>query len=278
MAQSIQELDHRVNAVRRLCEDVYESYNTPEYISPDPLELVLEYPDPADRELAALICSSLALGRVELILEACRSVLSRFARLREELEEASFAELQERFSGFVYRFFKRDEIASFLFALGETLRREGSLERCFREGMRNGGVDGTLVPALSRFRDTLIERCPRDPGILLPDPSKGGATKRLHLFLRWQVRRDAVDPGGWSGVDARRLVVPMDTHMYRMASLFGSTTRKSVDLKTALEVTAFFRRFAPEDPVRYDFSLTRFGIHPLLRGEYPRVAKAVEIW
>ena len=33
-------------------------------------------------------------------------------------------------------------------------------------------------------------------------------------------------------------------------------------MKPALEITAAFRRFAPDDPVRYDFALTRLGIRP----------------
>jgi hypothetical protein len=31
-------------------------------------------------------------------------------------------------------------------------------------------------------------------------------------------------------------------------------------LRTAIEITEAFRKISPEDPVRYDFVLTRFGI------------------
>jgi hypothetical protein len=31
-------------------------------------------------------------------------------------------------------------------------------------------------------------------------------------------------------------------------------------LKTAVEITESFRKINPDDPVKYDFSLTRFGI------------------
>jgi hypothetical protein len=30
----------------------------------------------------------------------------------------------------------------------------------------------------------------------------------------------------------------------------------------AIEVTQAFAKLCPDDPVRYDFALTRFGIHP----------------
>ncbi|MBN2565203.1 MAG: DUF2400 family protein, partial [Candidatus Eisenbacteria bacterium] len=40
----------------------------------------------------------------------------------------------------------------------------------------------------------------------------------------------------------------------------GLTERKQADLRTALEITEGFRRIRPDDPVRYDFALTRLGI------------------
>jgi hypothetical protein len=41
------------------------------------------------------------------------------------------------------------------------------------------------------------------------------------------------------------------------------TNRKQANLATVLEVTEAFRRVCPEDPVKYDFALTRLG----MRGE-----------
>jgi uncharacterized protein (TIGR02757 family) len=71
------------------------------------------------------------------------------------------------------------------------------------------------------------------------------------------VRRDAVDPGGWTGLDPSRLVVPMDTHMASVCSRrLGFIPAPKADLRAALAVTAAFRLYAPEDPVRYDFALT----------------------
>src|SRR5207237_6262870 len=46
-----------------------------------------------------------------------------------------------------------------------------------------------------------------------PRPSAGSGCKRLNLFLRWMVRRDALDLGVWTRVSPARLVVPLDTHV-----------------------------------------------------------------
>ena len=76
------------------------------------------------------------------------------------------------------------------------------------------------------------------------------------------VRRDRVDPGCWADVGAHRLVVPVDTHMHRIGLALNLTRRRQAGQRVALEMTAAFRRFCPEDPVRYDFALTRLGIRP----------------
>lgn len=100
------------------------------------------------------------------------------------------------------------------------------------------------------------------PPNLLPDPLDGSAAKRTFLYLRWMIRRDAVDPGPWTKGEPSRLVVPLDTHMAAACRRLGILRRATVDLKAAREVTAYFRGIEPSDPVRFDFSLTRPGIRP----------------
>ena len=74
------------------------------------------------------------------------------------------------------------------------------------------------------------------------------------------MRSDEVDPGGWEDVPVSKLIVPVDTHMYKICQLLGFTTRKYADIRAATEITKAFRAIAPANPVRYDFSLTRLGI------------------
>jgi hypothetical protein len=45
-----------------------------------------------------------------------------------------------------------------------------------------------------------------------------------------------------------------------MAAAMGATARRQADRRTAIEVTRAFAEIAPDDPVRYDFCLTRLGI------------------
>jgi uncharacterized protein (TIGR02757 family) len=74
------------------------------------------------------------------------------------------------------------------------------------------------------------------------------------------VRRDAVDPGGWDGVDPALLVVPVDAHMLRVGRALGLTARRTAGMNTALDITSALRAVRPDDPVRFDFALTHMSL------------------
>jgi uncharacterized protein (TIGR02757 family) len=69
-----------------------------------------------------------------------------------------------------------------------------------------------------------------------------------------------VDPGGWEDIPASKLIVPVDIHMHRVGLSLGMTKRKQANMVTAKEITEGFRQICPEDPVKYDFALTRLGM------------------
>src|SRR5207249_4061200 len=103
---------------------------------------------------------------------------------------------------------------------------------------------------------------PRRLGVcyFFPRPSAGSGCKRLNLFLRWMVRRDALDLGVWSRVAPSKLVVPLDTHVIRVGRCLGLTRYASPGWAMALDITAALRRFDLDDPVKYDFALCHLGM------------------
>jgi len=186
-------------------------------------------------------------------------VLSRIKNPADFVRRENIRGMRKIFKGFIHRFADGDNLAAMLAGAGAVAREYGSLgkayEKCFAAGKKDADA------ALGLFVDELLDGAGGEAGHLLPHPKKGSACKRLHLFLRWMVRRDAVDPGGWEGVRPADLVVPIDVHMHRIARTLGLTARKSADAAAAREITDAFRVISPNDPVKYDFALTRFGIH-----------------
>lgn len=238
-------------------DNIYNTYNAPSYIHPDPLEYVMRYTSIEDREIAGIIASCLSFGRVSQILLTLSRVFDMMGPSpRSYVEHGSQQSFTKDYKGFVYRFVRENHVVDLLLGLTRMIDTYGTVESCFVSGMSHD--DETVVPAMGRFVHHLVEGL--DPGYLVARPDKGSAMKRMNLFLRWMVRQDAVDPGGWEQVDRSMLVVPLDTHMHRMSKKLGLTKRNQADMRTALEITEAFRRFSPDDPVKYDFSLTRFGI------------------
>jgi uncharacterized protein (TIGR02757 family) len=246
-----------IASAQDLCE-LYEKYNHREFVHPDPLELLYDYPDLRDREIVGLIASSLAYGAVRQILKSVSSVLNRLESPYEFLRTARRESLLASFKDFKHRFTTGEELATMLWAIGLVLEKHGSLESCFLAGL--DPEHETITPALTNFVRELSKPFNGRPRSLLPSPALGSACKRLNLFLRWMVRNDAVDPGGWHHVPQTKLIVPLDVHMHRISRQLGLTTRRQANLRTAYEITAAFREIEPEDPIRYDFVLTRLGI------------------
>jgi len=246
-------------------DSLYRAYNRRSYVHPDPLEFLYRYPDPRDQEIAGLVAACLAYGRVAQILASvgrALEVMGDPGSPRRFLESASELRIARLYGGFVHRFTTGRELAALLVGVKRAIAAHGSLEALFALGMR--ARDRTVLPALSLFVERLralaggARACPS----LLSSPADGSACKRLNLFLRWMARRDAVDPGPWRTVPRSKLVVPLDTHLFRIAGKLGLTSRGQPDLKTAIEITRGFAEIRPRDPVRYDFCLTRLGINP----------------
>lgn len=87
------------------------------------------------------------------------------------------------------------------------------------------------------------------------------ACKRINMLLRWMVRKNSpVDIGLWD-IDPSKLIIPLDTHVHRMALKLGLTQRKQADMRTALEITDAMREIWPEDPVKGDFALFGYGVN-----------------
>lgn len=231
-------------------------------IEPDPLQLVLRYDDPLDQETAGLIAAAFAYGRAGIIVANIGAVLAKMTPSPYRyLASFDRREATRRFAGFAHRFHKTPELVAFLECLAIAIRNHGSLgalfEKCY--GPDDPDISKSLVRFTTQLRST-VHRQPATLRYLLTSPSDGSACKRMNLFLRWMVRRTPPDLGLWTFVDPAKLLMPVDTHVHRIATFLGLNDRKSADWKAARAMTDRLARFDPADPVRYDFALCRLGI------------------
>lgn len=243
--------------LRAFLEGLYYVYARRELINPDPLYFLYNYEDVRDLEVAGLIASSLAYGRVGQIMKSVDKVLGCLTREPHKflLENEKFEVIPEDFR---HRFTTSYDMNNFLWNISGILREYASIENFLNVCLKSSNWN--LFFALDEFVDKLSLNKAEGGFSLVTRPSAGSACKRLFLFLKWLVRRDEVDPGGWTILKPSELVVPLDTHMHKISIELGLTVRRSGDLKCAIEITDKFREICPEDPVKYDFVLTRFGI------------------
>ncbi len=255
----------------------------------DPVEFPHRYTDPRDIEVVALLSASLAYGRADLFKPKIESVLAKLGnRPANRLKSIEAAQLRPVLDGFVYRFNLPADVGVLLMGMGACLREHGSLEETFLEARRHSPDNRA---ALSTFARTVRDAAPRAEIVRELGKTRGldhllpvgaGAAKRLSLYLRWMVRGpDAVDFGIWTRVKPAELVIPLDTHIARLSTWLGLTSRQTQGWAMAEEITESLRQLEPDDPVRYDFSLCHFGmsgacpVHPVkencrkcpLRGE-----------
>jgi uncharacterized protein (TIGR02757 family) len=250
----------------------------------DPLVFAHRFRDPADREVAAFLAASLAFGRVASIQASVARVLAELgpkpAKFLDAWDERPIPGLKR----FVHRWVTGRDLEDLLRMVKRARQAHGSLGALFAKGDREeeedflegeegragaaGAADADYVAALSHFHRNLLSFSRRTTApsrglrFLLPSPAAGSACKRAHLFLRWMIRTEGFDLGLWTGgrFTPARLLLPMDVHVHRISRRIGLTRRKTADLAASREATGWLRLLNPEDPVAYDWPLSRLGI------------------
>ncbi|AJE04273.1 TIGR02757 family protein [Geobacter pickeringii] len=257
--------------LKTVLDNLYASRSS-RHLANDPLSFCHRYRTAEDREIAALVASSLAYGNVKIIL---RSLAAVFAVMgdspRRFVETFEPAEGLQLFAGFKHRFNDGRDLCA-LFLAARTMIEEADTLGDYFLGCYDPLADD-ITPALTEYSARILafDYAPVFGTPVIPDdsyfpfffpsPAAGSACKRLCMFLRWVVRpADGIDLGLWKEVSPAKLVIPVDTHIHRIGRNLGLTARRQADWRTAREITAALRRLDPADPVKYDFALCHLGI------------------
>lgn len=217
----------------------------------DPIIVARKYND----ETIALICALFAYGNVKQIVGFLES-------LDFSLLEKSDKTIEQSLQNHYYRFQTNEDVVALFLAL-KRLKNTTKLEELFVSGyaQNNNVIEG--INAIIKKLHELCDHNSRGYTFLLgkvTNKTKGaGALKRWMMWLRWMVRKDAIDLGLWSRVDKKDLIMPLDTHTFKVSRKLGLLARKTYDLQAAIELTNALKEFDKEDPLKYDFALYRLG-------------------
>jgi uncharacterized protein (TIGR02757 family) len=213
----------------------------------DPVSFVHRYRAARDKEIAGFLASQFAYGNIKAMKQF-------MARLFDAMGVSPYAFIKKgdfsSVSRLYYRFQKGEEIVDLFEMLRRIVSDYGSMG-----AMLESDYDGTIREMVWRIRGRCFDGDADRLIFFFPKPSPANPLKRWNLYLRWMVRKDAIDCGIWQFIDRKDLIVPLDTHLYKIGRCLGWTTARTPSWKAACDITAALRVHAPEDPLKYDFFL-----------------------
>jgi len=191
-----------------------------------------------------------------------KAIIKFLESLDFSLLTASDETIEKELASHYYRFQNSQDISALFIAL-KRLKAIDSMENIFYEGYKK---EENVLDGLWNFITTLQEVYPRESrgykfliGSVPKKISGTGTYKRYLMFLRWMVRSDEIDLGLWSKIDKKDLLMPLDTHTFKVSQKLGLLQRKTYDMKAVLELTENLKKFDSFDPIKYDFALYRLG-------------------
>ncbi len=231
-----------MNKLQKQLLNLVEQYHQPEFIGDDPVQFPCRYSNLQDIEVSGLLTAYISFGRRKMIIDAAERLNDIMNQQPHQyvLSEKWKIDFKEGDKTF-YRTLANKDIAFMFHFLHQIYCQHESLEEWLIKN-RCGLPIETLLYGLGF--------------------SKTSAQKKLNMFMRWMVRKGSpVDIGCWKKIDARDLIIPLDTHVHQMALELGITKSKTSSFKTALEITNYFKLIFPEDPCLGDFALFGLGVN-----------------
>lgn len=246
--------------LKSFLDEKVKQYNTLAFIDDDPIAIPHSFSKKEDIEIAAFFTATIAWGNRKSIMTNARSLMMRMDNAPHDFIVNHTENDLDVFDGFVHRTFQREDVIFFVTRLQQLYAEYRSLEVLFTP--KTGAANMHTV--LSEFHQLFFAvPHPKRTTKHIANPAKKSAAKRLHMFLRWLVRADAVgvDLGIWKAIPSRILSCPLDVHSGNVARALGLLERKQNDLFAVMELDASLRQMDPVDPVKYDYALFGLGVY-----------------
>ena len=248
-------------------DNLVKKYETDDFISPDPISIPHSFTGKKDIEIAGFIASLVAYGSRKVFLKK----LDELFKIAQNEPLNFILNFEPEILGdFNYRFGKPGDFAEIFKIMRGLYEKDGGLEELFKFGYTNSvskereEVSSERIQQMfSVVTDYFYSRASKNAGqgfyFMIPDPRKGGAMKRMCMYLRWMVRKPPVDFGIWDFMPQSELLIPLDVHVARVSRKMGLLTRKQNDFKSVIELTENLKKFDPQDPSKYDFAIFGLG-------------------
>ncbi|MBC7412715.1 MAG: TIGR02757 family protein [Bacteroidia bacterium] len=234
-------------------------YNTPSFISLDPIAIPHLYNRKEDIEIAGFLSATIAWGNRKMILKNAERMMAYMGNSPYDFVMTHREEHLHTIENFAHRTFNTNDFVGFIKGLQHIYTNHNGLEAVFAKHQSST----SLQESISKFKAVFfeIEHLSRTQKHI-SDPMRGSAAKRINMFLRWMVRKDTngVDFGIWKTISPSKLSCPIDVHSGNTARKLGLLSRNQNDAKAVQELDIQLRLLDPKDPVKYDFALFGLGV------------------
>ena len=233
-----------------------ERFNTPAFIDNDPVKFPRLFTERQDIEVAAFLCALIAWGNRKQILNGCQKMLFDVMEGQpyDFVMGDGWRTIDPEIN--IHRtFFGRD--LQYMCKGLNLIYTEFSTMECVFKQHSDIWHGIALLWACFMCANGDKSKHLSNPAIY---NKNGSACKRMHLMLRWLVRKDGfVDLGVWRKIPECRLMIPLDVHVGRVARELGLLERKQDDRMAVELLTDKLREYDINDPIRYDFALFGYG-------------------
>lgn len=243
-------------SLKELLDEKVFQYNNPRFIESDPIQIPHQFQLKQDIEIAAFLTATISWGNRKMIIKNAQRLMDIMGNSPYDYIMESKTDIDENF---VHRTFNAIDLNYFVKALRSIYSNHGGLENVFSQHATHGDLQNSI----HHFKKVFFEiEHPLRTMKHVSDPNKGSAAKRINMFLRWMVRKDAagVDFGLWDAISPSMLSCPLDVHSGNVARNLGLLQRKQNDAKALKELDTSLRSMDPIDPVKYDFALFGMGV------------------
>lgn len=243
-------------------DKLVEKYENPDFINSDPVQFIHKTGDKKDIEIAGFIAALFAFGSRKVFIKKLNTL---FSIMQGKPLDFILGGNYNLLTDFDYRFAKPEDVKAILSVLKKLYSTSNGLSELFEYGYK---IDNSILSSLTAVTDYFYANNPNiTPGFsfMLAQPRKGGAMKRLNMFLRWMVRKPPVDLALWNFIKPSELLIPLDVHVGNVSRKMGLLSRNANDFKSVLSLTDKLREYDAEDPVKYDFAMFGAGVEGLYK-------------
>ncbi len=229
-----------------------------------------------DKECWAFFCSVVDFGMsvkrrlLPMLLKLIKEIEKRRLKFIDLVENDELCEELLEASGFKHRLLRNKNLIALTCSIRDIFSEYGSLGNLVEE-LYSKAIKLHIEPmeyVVKEFartvRKNLVEkvRNKQKVSLIIPDPDKNSAFKRINLFMRWMTR-PYPDLGLWKFIDYSHLLVSLDAGIARVVKRFF---KLKSEIQTNWEgvkiVTQIFRQIDSEDPAKYDYVFSR----PMIMG------------